>query len=102
MRLCVSVANEGTGISTMNTKNGVEKPLADLIKAKAESEGLSINKSIKNLLEEYLGVKPQPERKNLRGFEDFCGLWTKDDLDEFEKKISDLDVRPWGIQSWHR
>ena len=34
--------------------------------------------------------------------EAFCGLWTKDDLDEFEKKISDLDVRLWGIQSWHR
>lgn len=72
------------------TIHGVEKPLADLIRAKAESEGLSINKTIKKLLEEYFGVKPQPDRKNLRDFEDFCGLWTKDDLDEFKKKTSDM------------
>lgn len=72
------------------TIHGVEKPLADLIRAKAESEGLSINKTIKKLLEECLGVKPQPEGKNLRDFQDFCGQWAKDDLDEFEKKTSDL------------
>ena len=72
------------------TIHGVEKPLADLIRAKADSEGLSINKTIKKLLEEYLGVKPQPDRKNLHDFKDFCGLWTKDDLDEFEKKTSDM------------
>ena len=72
------------------TLHGVEEPLANLIKAKAESEGLSINKTIKKLLEECLGVKPQPERKNLCDFEAFCGLWTQDDLDEFEKKTSDL------------
>ena len=72
------------------TIHGVEKPLADLIRAKAKSEGLSINKTIKKLLEEYLGVKPQPDRKNLSDFEGFCGLWTKNDLDEFEKKTSDL------------
>jgi len=72
------------------TIHGVEKPLADLIKAKAESEGLSINKTIKKLSEEYLGVKPQPERKNLLDFKAFCGLWTRDDLDEFEKKTPDL------------
>ena len=72
------------------TVRGVEEPLAALIRAKAKSEGLSINKTIKKLLEECLGVKPQPDRKNLRGFETFCGLWTKDDLNEFEKKTSDL------------
>ena len=72
------------------TVHGVEEPLATLIKAKAESEGLSINKTIKKLQEECLGVKPQPDQKNLRDFETFCGLWTKDDLDEFEKKTSDL------------
>jgi len=72
------------------TIHGVEKPLADLIKDKAASEGLSINKTIKKALEEYLGVKPRPDRKNLDDFESFCGLWTQDDLNEFEKKTSDL------------
>jgi len=72
------------------TIHGVEKPIADLIRDKAESEGLSINKTIKKILEEYLGVKPQPDRKNLRDFKTFCGIWTQDDLAEFENKTSDL------------
>ena len=72
------------------TIHGVEKPMADLIKDKAESEGLSINKTIKKILEEYLGVKPQPDMKNLRDFQAFCGLWTQDDLAEFENMTADL------------
>jgi len=70
------------------TIHGVEKPLADLIKAKAQSDGLSINKTIKKVLEEYFGVKPQPERINPGDSKMLCGLWSKDDLNEFEKKAS--------------
>ena len=66
VRLCVSVANEGRA---MFMKQELER---------------------RSGIEECLGVKPHPERKNLRDFEDFCSLWTKDDLDEFEKKTSDL------------
>ena len=51
------------------TIHGVDKQLTDLIKSKAESEGLSINKTIKKLLETSLGVKPQVEKKNLK---DYC------------------------------
>ena len=80
------------------TIHGVDNQLADLIKSKAESEGLSINKTIKKLLETSLGVKPQVEKKNLKDFKEFCGLWTKVDLDEFEKRTEDLrkiDEKDW-------
>lgn len=80
------------------TIHGVDKQLADLIKSKAESEGLSINKTIKKLLETSLGVKPQAEKKNLKDFKEFCGLWTKVDLNEFEKRTKDLrkiDEKDW-------
>ena len=80
------------------TIHGVEKNLSDLIKDKAASEGLSINKTIKKALEEYFGVRPGADRKYIGDFESFCGLWTQDDLDEFEKKTSDLreiDVKEW-------
>jgi hypothetical protein len=70
--------------------HGIDKPLADLIRAKAESEGLSINKTIKNLLETSLGVKPQRDGKNRSDFEEFCGIWTQKDLREFEEKTSDM------------
>ena len=80
------------------TIHGVDKQLVDLIKSKAESEGLSINKTIKKMLEISFGIKPQAEKKNLKDFKEFCGLWTKVDLDEFEKKIEDLrkiDEKDW-------
>jgi hypothetical protein len=70
--------------------HGIDKPLADLIRSKAESEGLSINKTIKNLLETSLGVKTQRDDKNRGDFEEFLGIWSKAELKEFEKKTGDL------------
>lgn len=72
------------------TIHGVEGPLAELIKAKAASEGLSINKTLKKVLEEYFGVRLQPDGKRRDEFEPFSGLWTQSDLEEFEKRTSDL------------
>ena len=80
------------------TIHGVDDQLNDLIKSKAESEGLSVNKTVKKLLETSLGVKPQPEKKNFDDFKESCGLWTKADLDEFEDKTADLrktDTKDW-------
>ena len=80
------------------TIHGVDDQLNDLIKSKAESEGLSVNKTVKKLLETSLGVKPQPEKKNYDDFKEFCGLWAKADLDEFEDKTTDLrktDTKDW-------
>jgi len=80
------------------TIHGVDDQLNDLIKSKAESEGLSVNKTVKKLLETSLGVKPQPVKKNFDDFKEFCGLWTKADLDEFEDKTTELrktDTKDW-------
>jgi hypothetical protein len=80
------------------TIHGLDDQIHDLIKSKAKSEGLSINKTVKKLLETSLGVRPQNERRNLNDFKEFCGLWTKADLDEFEEKTADLrntDKRDW-------
>jgi hypothetical protein len=49
------------------TIHGVDEPLAELIKSKAKSEGLSVNQTIKNILEAALGVKPKPAWQPARG-----------------------------------
>lgn len=74
------------------TIHGIDDQLSGLIKARAESEGLSINKTIKKLLEISLGIKPAPPRKNLDDFKEFCGVWDEDDLNEFEKATSDTQA----------
>lgn len=80
------------------TIHGIDKQLADLIKAKAQSEGLSINKTIKQILEAALGIKPPPQNKNMEDFKEFCGIWNETDLSEFEEKTEDtraVDLGDW-------
>lgn len=80
------------------TIHGIDKQLADMIKAKAQSEGLSVNKTIKKLLETALGIKPAPQQKNLDDFKEFCGVWSETDLTEFNEKTSEtrsIDQEDW-------
>lgn len=72
------------------TIHGVDEPLVDLLKSRARSEGLSINKMIKKLLEESLGVKPRHKDTNRGDFEEFCGTWSESDLREFEKRTEEF------------
>ncbi|UCD81259.1 MAG: hypothetical protein JSW26_07495 [Desulfobacterales bacterium] len=72
------------------TIHNIDEPLAELIKSKARSEGLSINKTVKKLLEESLGVKPREKATNLSDFEEFCGIWSDSELAEFEDATNDL------------
>jgi len=65
------------------TIHGIDQPLADLIQSKARDEGLSVNKTVKKLLEEALGVKSRPKNSNRDHFEEFYGIWSKADQTEF-------------------
>jgi len=80
------------------TIHGVDDPLAELIKSKARSEGLSISQTIKRILEAALGVEPKQEAGKRGDFEEFCGVWTEDDLPEFTEKTKELrkvDLGDW-------
>jgi hypothetical protein len=72
------------------TIHGVDDPLAELIKSKAQSEGLSVNQTIKKILESSLGVKPRQASDKRGDFEEFCGIWTEADLAEFKKNAKEL------------
>jgi hypothetical protein len=72
------------------TIHGIDDPLAELIKSRAQSEGLSINKTVKKLLGESLGVRPRKNGINRRNFEEFCGIWSDSELTEFEENTKDL------------
>ena len=74
------------------TIHGIDDPLAELIQSRARSEGLSVNKTVKKLLEEALGVKPQSMGKYRSDFEEFCGIWSESDLNEFQEKTKDLRI----------
>ncbi len=81
------------------TIHGIDDPLAELIKSKAQSEGLSINKTVKKLLEESLGVKPRNIGKNRSDFEEFFGIWSESERIEFEDRTDEL--RNVNYEDWH-
>jgi hypothetical protein len=69
-----------------------------LIKSKAQSEGLSVNQTIKKILESSLGVKPKHRGSKRGEFEEFCGIWSDADLTEFKQKtkqLSKVDPGDW-------
>lgn len=74
------------------TIHGIDKQLADMIKAKAEAEGLSINKTVKKMLESAFGIRPRPPRKNIDDFREFCGVWSETDVKAFEERTSETRV----------
>jgi len=73
------------------TLHNIDGPLSELIKSKARSEGLSINKTVKKILEESLGVRPKPRGVFRNDFEGFCGIWSDIELAEFDERTRDLD-----------
>jgi hypothetical protein len=72
------------------TIHGIDEPLVKMIEAKARSEGQSVNKTIKKVLEEAFGVIPRGNGANWKDFEEFSGVWSKSDLAEFEKETDEL------------
>jgi hypothetical protein len=54
------------------------------------NKGLSMNRTIKKMLESALGVRPRQNHANRREFEEFCGVWSRADLSEFEKKTAPI------------
>jgi len=73
------------------TIHGLEDPLDSMIREKAKNQGLSLNKTIKKLLEEALGIKKRSTLEHKKDFLDLFGTWTAEDLKEFTLNTKDLD-----------
>ena len=73
------------------TVHDLDPLVARLLKERAKTQGASINRTIKRILEEALGVRPssQSHRKH---FEKLSGKWSKAEARAFEREIADMDV----------
>jgi hypothetical protein len=56
-----------------------------MIEARAKSAGQSLNKTVKALLEQSLGMRPPEDRRHADDFAEFLGVWENSDLKEFER-----------------
>jgi len=80
------------------TIHNLDDAMESLIQKKAKDEGLSLNKVIKKLLKQALGLDSEAKTENHRQFSDLCGVWSKRDLAEFDKLtkgLGEVDMRDW-------
>ena len=78
------------------TIHGMDDELDQLIRKKAAEEQKSLNKTIKGLLEEALGVRPSKDHRE--EFSDLFGTWSTADRQQFEQETEDLrrgDPEDW-------
>ncbi len=80
------------------TIHNLDDSLEAMIQERAREEGLSLNKTVKKLLRKALGLEPDGNGDRKADFAPFCGVWSKADAADFEKKTEDLrkvDPRDW-------
>jgi hypothetical protein len=73
------------------TIHGLSTQLDRLIRKRAKNKGLSLNKTIKGLLAESLGLKRDPKSDNSEEFLDLFGIWNDSQKNEFFNQIEDLN-----------
>lgn len=72
------------------TIHGLDETLDRLIKKRAKKQGSSLNKTIKRLLEESLGIHNRKGSDHREDFLDLFGVWTKKESAQFMGQIQDL------------
>lgn len=71
------------------TVRGIPADVADALDAERKRRGDSLNRTVINLLRKALGLGPEPLDNGLGRF---AGVWSQEDLDEFERAVADLEV----------
>ena len=80
------------------TVHNMADKLYESIKEEALRKGLSMNRTIKQLLEKAVGLQADKHEERAREFKDLFHLWNKEDLRKFEADTAGLrkiDTREW-------
>jgi len=91
-----SVSHGGRKLKTISI-HGLDPEAEKRLLQRAQSQNTSLNKAVKSLLREALGLTPRkPDRSG--EFADLCGIWTREDEIEFADAVRDfekIDPRDW-------
>lgn len=78
------------------TVHGLDSELYTSLRSQAISQGLSLNKTIKEILRKSLGLTHK--RAERGDFSKFFGVWSKKEADKIEKVLEDfekIDEEDW-------
>jgi hypothetical protein len=70
------------------TVHNMDPDLDRAIRQLAAKKNQSLNKTIKLLLQDSLNLLPKKKKED---FSEFCGVWSKEEYEEFEKAVEDLE-----------
>jgi hypothetical protein len=73
------------------TIHNLDDNLDLLIRKQAREKGLSLNKTIKYLLQKALGIKRDKKTDNIDDYRDLFGIWDEKEYQQFEEKISEFE-----------
>ncbi len=80
------------------TIHNLSERQSELITQKAQENGNSLNKTIKGLLNQALGITSDPENNRRNNFMDLFGTWDEEEYQEFEeqtKVFRKIDPADW-------
>lgn len=78
------------------TLHGLDNELYTSLRSQATSQGLSLNKTTKEILRKSLGITQKSAKK--RDLSKFVGVWTKKEADAIDKVLEDfekIDEEDW-------
>ena len=71
------------------TVHGLEDRVAERLGEVAQRQGTSLNRTIKALLAEALGLTRLPAEVREESYRDLCGVWSKEEKAEFDATVAD-------------
>ena len=80
------------------TIHGLDEGLDKCIRDKAKEKGLSINKTLKEILNQSIGLSDSSPPDHRKEFIDLWGKWSADDVAKFNEKLSaceSVDQSDW-------
>lgn len=81
------------------TIHAMDDQLAEQIKHRAQELSISMNELAKRILAEGLGLKVPATPTHHSDFARFCGTWSQEEAQAFEKRVADterIDPEDWA------
>lgn len=81
--------------------HGIDEETEKLILERARKRGMSVNKVVKELITESLGLDPSGRgRDNSAAFADLCGVWTQEEAERLLESLSGLGFDSVEESEW--
>ena len=74
------------------TIHALETAVEKRIRARARRNGMSLNKTLKEILTASVGAGLSPAADHRAEFAEFCGVWTTQDASDFEAATADFET----------